>query len=118
MGIKVEMHKVELPPLPAWTMAEEIGYTPQTTFWNDFSIADIYGADAVQDTFDRAFAEWKNNAVYITELVLVLNHKSWQHAEKRRELSELYADLYYKADKYALDHLKGDDWQYYFETTD
>ena len=99
-------------------MAEEIGYTPQTTFWNDFSIADIYGKDTVKDTYKRAFSEWKNDAVYLTELVLVLNHKSWQHVEKRPDLSELYTELYYKADKYALDHLKGADWQYYFETTD
>lgn len=39
-------------------MAEN-GYTCKTTFWMDFSIADRFGAAAVKDTFNRAFAEWK-----------------------------------------------------------
>ena len=53
--------------------AHEIGYTPQTTFWEDFSIADPFGLEAVQDTFNRAFEEWKSDHIYLTELVLVLN---------------------------------------------
>ena len=53
----------------------ENGYELQTTFWNDFSIADRFGLSAIQDTFNRAFKEWKENYKYLTELVLVLNHK-------------------------------------------
>lgn len=59
-------------------MAEN-GYNVQTTFWEDFSAADIFGLSAIQDTFNRAFEEWKGNCKYLTELVLVLNHKIWQH---------------------------------------
>ena len=55
----------------------ENGYELQTTFWNDFSIADRFGLSAIQDTFNRAFKEWKENYKYLTELVLVLNHKIW-----------------------------------------
>ena len=44
----------------------ENGYELQTTFWNDFSIADRFGLSAVQDTFNRAFKEWK--AVSYTHL--------------------------------------------------
>ena len=33
----------------------------KTTFKNDFTIADKFGASAVKDTFNRAFNEWKNN---------------------------------------------------------
>ena len=36
-------------------MAEN-GYTPKTTFWMDFSIADKFGAKAVRDTYNRAVA--------------------------------------------------------------
>ena len=54
---------------------QENGYELQTTFWNDFSIADRFGLSAVQDTFNRAFEEWKEDYKYLTELVLVLNHK-------------------------------------------
>lgn len=42
----------------------ENGYELQTTFWEDFSIADRFGLSAIQDTFKRAFEEWKNNYKY------------------------------------------------------
>ena len=60
----------------------ENGYELQTTFWEDFSIADRFGLSAIQDTFKRAFEEWKNNYKYLTELILVLNHKIWQYYGK------------------------------------
>ena len=52
-------------------------YEMKTTFWSDFSIADAFGAGAVTDTYDRAFAEWKADPVYLTELAMTLNHKIW-----------------------------------------
>ena len=55
------------------------GYTTITTFWQDFSIADKFGIDAIKDTFNRAFNEWKGNYQYLTELVLVLNWKVWEY---------------------------------------
>lgn len=94
-------------------------YEMQTTFWTDFSIADVFGVEAVQDTYDRAIEEWKDHAVYLTELVMVLNHKCWQHYDAGHgSLCKKYEELYYKADTYAMDHLKGDDLQYYLQTTD
>ena len=33
---------------------EMIGYEPKTTFWSDFSIADVFGVDSVKDTYNRA----------------------------------------------------------------
>ena len=68
--------------VPKWNIESETGYKPRTTFWQDFSIADAFGGDAVTDTFHRAFNEWKDNCVYITELVMVLNHKIAQWYEK------------------------------------
>lgn len=68
--------------VPMWNIESETGYKPRTTFWQDFSIADAFGGDAVTDTFHRAFNEWKDNCVYITELVMVLNHKIAQWYEK------------------------------------
>ena len=38
---------------------KENGYEVQTTFWEDFSIAELCGLSAIQDTFNRAFKEWK-----------------------------------------------------------
>ena len=37
------------------------GYESKTTFWEDFTIADYFGKDAIQDTYNRAFKEWKSN---------------------------------------------------------
>ena len=89
-----------------------------TTFWQDFSIADAFGIDAVKDTYNRAFNEWKSNYKYLTDLVMVLNHKIWQWYEKNDELAELYNDLWDKTAQYALDHLEGEELRYYFRVTD
>lgn len=95
------------------------GYETKTTFWDDFSIADAFGMWAVRDTFKNAFKHWKNDTVYLTELVMVLNWKCWQHQEKgNNDLSNLYCDLFYKAQDYAYNNLKGDDLRYFLRTTD
>lgn len=95
------------------------GYEPQTTFWQDFSIADRFGAYAIVDTYNRAFNEWKTNYIYLTELVMVLNHKCWAFYHlKKNDLCELYKSLYERADEYALDNLKGEELEYFIRTTD
>ena len=99
-------------------MCAMTGYSAKTTFWQDFSIADRFGKDAIQDTYDRAFKEWKSNHIYITELVMVLNWKSWEYAEQNEDYSELYANLFYKCRDWCYDNLKGEELQYFFETTD
>lgn len=101
-----------------WTMAKEFGYEPKTTFWQDFSIADMFGVDSVKDTYKRAFKEWKDNYIYLTELVMVLNHKIWQHYERGNSLAELYDELWREADVYAVENLRGDELMYFLSTTD
>lgn len=98
-------------------MAEN-NYELLTTFWDDFSIADRFGVSAVRDTFNRAFAEWKEDYQYLTELILVLNHKIWQHYEKRPELVALYQSFWEQADRYAVEHPQGDELSYYYRVTD
>ena len=94
------------------------GYVLTTTFWEDFTIADHFGADAIKDTFERAFNEWKGNFVYLTELVIVLNHKIWQHYQKNDAYAELYNDLWEKADNYACNNLKGEELSHFYRITD
>jgi len=89
-----------------------------TTFWMDFSIADRFGIPAIKDTFSRAFREWKTNYKYLTELVMVLNHKAWAWSEKSETVSKLYCDLYEKANDYAYANLKGEELSFYFHVTD
>lgn len=101
--------------LPAFT-----DYKPITTFWDDFSIAERYGEKAVIDTFNRSFKEWKSNYKYLTELVLVLNHKIWQHYEipENKRLAEVYNSLWEKADQYACENLEGAELEYFYNITD
>lgn len=94
------------------------GYEMTTTFWEDFTIADIFGVLAIRDTYKRAFEEWKNDYIYLTELVIVLNHKIWQHYETKPAYAEIYNELWLKADEYALDHLKDEELAFFLTTTD
>lgn len=102
-----------------WKMAEELGYTPRTTFWEDFSIADHFGVKTIKDTYKRAFNEWKTDYVYLTELVMVLNHKIWEHYQRgNEEFANLYDDLWEEADAWAMDNLTGDELSYFINVLD
>lgn len=96
----------------------ENGYELQTTFWEDFSVADEFDDDAILDTFKCAFKNWKNNLVYVTELTMVMSWKSCSWYDKNQERSFLYAKLYRVADEWCLKHFKGKDLEYYLKTTD
>lgn len=100
------------------SIMQMIGYEPRTTFWLDFSIADNFGTSAVKDTFKRAFSDWKSNHIYLTELVMVLNHKIWQHYERNEPLARVYNALWEQADQWALDNLKDEELEYYVRTLD
>ena len=104
--------------VPVWNVESELGYKPITTFWNDFSIADAFGNSAVADTFKRAFNEWKGDYKYLTELVMVLNHKIAQWYEINMPLAKLYNDAWSIADNYEVNNLKGEELEYFYRTTD
>ena len=99
-------------------MEEMTGYKTFTTFFDDFSIADRFGASAIKDTFNRAFKEWKNDYKYLTELVMMLNWKIWEHYQTNEEYGALYNELWEKADEYACENLKDEELSYFFRTTD
>lgn len=95
------------------------GYQTITTLFYDFTIADKFGAKAIKDTYKRAFNEWKDHYEYLTELVLVLNWKIWEHYENgNMELAEVYNALWQDADSYACENLKGDELSYFYQMTD
>lgn len=96
----------------------QTGYHCITTFPMDFAIAERFGIDAVKDTFNRAFDEWKTNTKYLTELVMVLNWKIWQWYEKDNELAKVYDELWRKADEWACENLTGEDADYFYRTLD
>ena len=95
------------------------GYKQITTFFQDFSIADAFGTHAIRDTYNRVFNEWKSDYKYLTELVMVLNWKIWQHHEEgNKEYARLYQKLWETADAYACENLQGDELDYFYRTTD
>ena len=100
-----------------WNIEEMTGYKPKTTFYTDFSIADLCGVRAIKDTYNRALI-WKNDYEYLTELVMVLNWKIWEHYEKNSEYARLYNELWEELDLYATEHLKGEELAYFYRTTD
>lgn len=123
--------------LPAWTMAEEIGYEPQTTFWQDFCIAEKFGGiEGVKDTFKRAFAEWREDSEYLAEMALVLNHRGWVwwHVSERLKqsdneqergkvyiaicIADCYFDLYKDVVTWARDNYGEEDLEYFNKTID
>lgn len=96
-----------------------MNYEFKTTFWQDFTIADLFGKNAIRDTFRRAFAEWKDNYIYLTELVIVTNWKIWEHYELGRiEVAKIYDEIWKKASDYAINNLKDEELAYYLEVTD
>lgn len=104
--------------IKTWNIEEMTGYKPITTFYEDFSIADRFGISAIKDTFKRAFENWKDNYQYLTELVMALNWKIWEHYENNEKVARVYSDLWEKADGYAMDNLKGEELRYFLSTTD
>lgn len=102
-----------------WNIKEQTGYEPITSFYRDFSIADNFGIKAIKSTFNTAFREWKTNYKYLTELVMALNWKIWEHHNNNNiTLSMLYQELWEKADCYAVNNLKGQELSYFYSTTD
>ena len=100
-----------------WPGIEEMtGYKPITTFWADFGIAEMFKG-GIEDTYKRAFNEWKSDIKYLTELSMVLNWKCWWWSNRNRELALKYEDLWLKLHRWCLDNLKGDDLSYYCNTT-
>lgn len=106
----------------AWEQMEREahGYERKTTFYSDLTIADIFGVDAVQDTYDRVVKEWIDNIEYITEFCMCVNHKAWEHAEDDVELSKLYSNLYYDLKNKVYEHYEGNQkaTKYFFNTID
>ena len=94
------------------------GYKQITTFFQDFSIADNFGIEAIKDTYRRGFEYSKTDYKVLTEFVMVLNWKIWEWYEKSHTVAKVYNDLWEKAKAYAQDTLKGDELTYYYRTTD
>ena len=105
--------------IAVWNIEAMTGYKPKTTFFEDFSIADNFGIAAVKDTFKRGFETARFMGYeYLTEFVMVLNWKIWQHYDKNEALVRVYNTLWEQAAEYAENNLQGEELAYYYSTTD
>ena len=114
----------KLPPItfPRWTWAEEIGYQPKTTYWQDFWIAAAFGKKAILRTFKDALKNYGSDEVYITEIALVTNSYSWFfYGTNKTELSKIFAELYHKSCEFVYSEKSGwndEQKNYFFRQTD
>lgn len=104
--------------IKTWNIESMTGYKPITTFYEDFSIADRFGANAILDTYKSAFRYWRDDYKYLTELVMVLNWKIHEHYGSNDRFANIYNDLWDKTSRWAEENLKNDELQYYYRVID
>ena len=95
-------------------------WRPENLYWQRFSIAERFGKNEIQSVYDDIMKESKKDYKRLTELVMVLNHKSFQHCEdvENKALCKFYTTLYKEANAYASDTLQGDELRYFLDVTD
>ena len=105
--------------IKTWNIEAMTGYKPQTTFYEDFSIADAFGISAIKDTYKRGLETCQAlGYIYLTEFVMALNWKIWEHCQTNDAFGRLYNDLWMKASEIAQTTLQGDELMYYYGITD
>ena len=105
--------------IKTWNIQEMTGYEPQTTFYEDFSIADAFGISAIKDTYKRGLDTCNAlGYIYLTEFVMALNWKIWEHYQSNDAIARVYNDLWEKASEVAQTTLQGAELMYYYRTTD
>lgn len=101
---------------------ENVGtYKRKTTFYSDLSIAEWFGVDEIKDTFNRVMKSWLDDYEYMTEFIMSLNWKSFEHYHRGNDkLVDLYRDLQYKAQDKFYKHYKKNQkaLDYFYEVTD
>ena len=73
-------------------------YVPFTTYASDFILAEIEGSAGVNKTAKVAWANWKTDYKWATEIIMAINFLAWYHydVDVNLPLSSLYSELYYK----------------------
>lgn len=96
----------------------DVGKKRKTTFFSDLSIAECYGINEIKDTYKRVLKAWKTDVVFMSEFVIALNQKIWQHYKDNKPLSKVYDELWRQADEFCMDNFKEEDLIYYLRYTD
>ena len=78
-------------------------------FWGEFDTAELCGPNTIKGLAEAEFDRYKDDVSCLTDLVMVINHKSWHHNDRGHDsLCELYADLYYKYYEKAINYLEAE----------
>ena len=101
-------------------LAQFTDWRPTTLYWQRFSIAEKYGKEEIRNVYGDIFKEAKKNYKLLTELVMILNHKSWYHCKNLESsmFCDLYAELFHTTYQYAADNLQEEELRYFLTTTD
>lgn len=94
----------------------EFGYDTITTYWEDFSIADFFGKEAIIDTFKRALLN--TDYKMMTELSMVLNHKIWKHYKTNEAIARVYNDLWEQCNEKIYNTFTKEQLSYFYRITD
>lgn len=92
-------------------------------FWKAFDDAEETGNATIIAIASIMYQRWRDDIHELTDLVMVINHKSWDHYSKgNAAFQELYTDLYYEYYEKAINYLesKGRDEEltYFIRTLD
>ena len=99
------------------TLMEKVGYKEITTYASDFDNADMLGAKAIMDTYNKAFEEAKDDYRYLTELHMVLEYKCVKWLDQRdTTISKLYYDLFLDTSFHASCTLRDDELEYFIDS--
>ena len=115
---KLKMGEIKMENIKNWNIENITGYTPLTTYYMDFGIAERFGKNAIIETYNRAKEQHKNDYKILTELVMVLNWKIWEHYETNETLARIYNGLWEELDNYCCNNLKDEELAYFYATTD
>ena len=101
-------------------MASESGYERITTFFSDLSIAEVYGINAIRETYENVSNSWIGDYKFFTEFIMSLNWKIWEWYDRDDRVARVYDDLWRKAEALFLHRYEDDEkvMTYYYEVTD
>lgn len=74
---------------------------PSPKFWDDFTQAEAFGTTSIRTRFSLAFDKYKDNPEVMADLVSTAKVKASMQKVSNHAFSELYDELWKKAEDYA-----------------
>lgn len=86
-----------------WEVCDEVVVEdePAPKFWEDFTQAEAFGTTSIRTRFSLAFDKYKDNPEVMADLVSTTKVKASTQKVSNHAFSELYDELWKKAEDYA-----------------